>query len=131
MGILCGIYGLVNEPLFRSREVQKPRPIALSISAQSMISSTTIQICLSALAATLTWPLIRHYLLPSPLDKIPGPKPLSPVLGELPLWMYEARTLLLTLFRYVGHLPQMFNPDSWDFHQSLVDNCESRMPHAS
>jgi hypothetical protein len=25
----------------------------------------------------------------------------------------------------------MFTPDSWDFHQSLVDNCESRMPHAS
>ncbi|KAF6762408.1 cytochrome P450 [Ephemerocybe angulata] len=54
----------------------------------------------SVLVAFIGWNLVRRFVFPSPLDKLPGP-PLSSFIA--------------------GHLPQMFSPDGWGFHRSLVE----------
>lgn len=58
----------------------------------------------SVLVAFIGWNLVRRFVFPSPLDRLPGPPPTSFI---------------------AGHLPQMFAPDGWGFHRSLVEKCEA------
>ncbi|KAF6762398.1 cytochrome P450 [Ephemerocybe angulata] len=64
------------------------------------MASTLLKIVPSVLVASITWSLIRRFIFPSPLDKIPGPAAKSFV---------------------GGHFPEMFTPDGWDFHRKLVE----------
>ncbi|KAJ3537263.1 hypothetical protein NMY22_g5663 [Coprinellus aureogranulatus] len=68
-----------------------------------MISPTSTQTLVLSLvlAAALTWPFVRRFIRSHPLDDIPGPEP---------------------LYSFVGHLPQIFTPNAWAFHESLANN---------
>ncbi|KAJ3539879.1 hypothetical protein NMY22_g4540 [Coprinellus aureogranulatus] len=69
-----------------------------------MTVSPVIKIFPTVLAAGLLWKLIRRFLIPNPLDKIPGPPAASPIVGSS-----------------YGNFPQMFNPDGWEWHHQIVE----------
>ncbi|KAJ3547781.1 hypothetical protein NMY22_g1527 [Coprinellus aureogranulatus] len=69
-----------------------------------MTVSPVIKIFPTVLAAGLLWKLIRRFLIPNPLDKIPGPPAASPIVGSS-----------------YGNFPQMFNPDGWEWHRQIVE----------
>ncbi|KAJ3544585.1 hypothetical protein NMY22_g2729 [Coprinellus aureogranulatus] len=66
-----------------------------------MISLASVQLLISISAATLLWSFLRRFLRSRHLNNIPGPEPTH--------W-------------FVGHLPEVFAPNAWDFHQSLAEN---------
>lgn len=77
-----------------------------------------LRLLITVVAAGLGWLLwlsIRNFITPSPLDKIPGPKPASWIKGK---WLSK-KSSCNSAYTYPGNLPQLFNRHSWDFLDTL------------
>lgn len=65
------------------------------------------------------WRLFRHFLVKSPLDKVPGPPSASYVTGKR---VCPPRQILMyrCLTRVQGNIEQVFANDGWDFQRELM-----------
>ncbi|KAI0079854.1 cytochrome P450 [Panus rudis PR-1116 ss-1] len=70
----------------------------------TILQSSVIQAATTFAIAWLIWKAVKNYLIPSPLDKIPGPSPAS---------------------RLTGNYTQLFHRQGWSFHDEVGEKYNS------
>ncbi|KAF9448714.1 cytochrome P450, partial [Macrolepiota fuliginosa MF-IS2] len=64
-----------------------------------MLAATFFKTVCAYLVSLAIWRILRRFIVKSPLDNLPGPPSHS--------WLF-------------GNIPQLFNPNGWDFHHSIL-----------
>ena len=67
------------------------------------------------------WGALKQFVVRHPLDDIPGPPPQSYLWGKFCFRPSGGHLVFIRGLVLAGNFKQMFNPQSWAFHQNLVD----------
>jgi len=68
------------------------------------------------------WKIVKPVVVKHSLDNIPGPRPQSYLWGPFDLNLALIDMLCSLVDYSAGNFKQVFNPQSWAFHQNLVDH---------
>lgn len=81
----------------------------------------TVQASLLCMFLWVLWRALKQIVVRHPLDNIPGPPPQSYLWGTFCFRPSDGYLVFIRGLISAGNFKQIFNPQSWAFHQSLVD----------